>query len=244
MVISIEISGIMERRIRRLVDTGLYASAAEAMRDAIRLLLERYDMREIALRVYMTREASLKYASEIADETLESFIDYMLARGTLPALGAISVEDLGAGDGVMILDPSSLLVIYRSNLHSLIRERIGDLLLPRALSPHMQLLEARLARLGTLPRAPRYVEVEPVEDDSLLLSPIEIGILRFAEREGATVISDDHRVRLIARRLGVRAYSSLSLLDMNSIGGEELRELIMSLKAIPAAVPPALEARK
>lgn len=243
MVISVEISGIMEKRIRRLIDIGFYSSATEAVRDAVRMLLEKYDMREIALRVYLTREASLKYASEIADETLESFLDYMLSRGVVPALGPVRASDLRRASGPAILDPSGMLVIYKSHLYRFLGERLGEMMTPRALSPYAQILEARLARLGSVAVMPRYIEIEPAEDESLLLSPIEIGILRHAEREGVPVISDDYRVRLAAERLGVEAYSSLSLIDFYSMNDGDRRELIMSLKAIPVAVPPQLEGR-
>jgi metal-responsive CopG/Arc/MetJ family transcriptional regulator len=59
--VSVEISGLLERRLRRLVDLGLYSSVSEAVRDAVRALFERLDLRALALELYTVREASLGY---------------------------------------------------------------------------------------------------------------------------------------------------------------------------------------
>jgi Arc/MetJ-type ribon-helix-helix transcriptional regulator len=50
--VSVEISGLLERRLRRLVDLGLYSSVSEAVRDAIRMLFERLDLKSLALELY------------------------------------------------------------------------------------------------------------------------------------------------------------------------------------------------
>lgn len=251
LVISVEISGLLEKRIRRLVDLGVYPSAAEAVRDAVRILLEKYDLRNIALNVYISREASLHYVVEVAGETLEGFIDYMISRGLMPGLGVARADEVSVIEGEALLDPSSLYVIHKSLLYTIL-SRLGSrikLYAPRSLAPQVQILEARLARLGLpISRFIDYITVEPLDEEGqILLSPIERGVLRYALDRGLIILSDDYRVRGVASRYGIRAYSSLSLIptlaSINNGRVEGLAEIILSVKAIPATIPVELEER-
>ncbi|MCX8195505.1 MAG: hypothetical protein N3F67_00240 [Acidilobaceae archaeon] len=245
MVISVEISGALERRLRRLVELGVYPSAAEAVREAVRTLLERHDLREVALQTYVSKEASLHYVADIAGVGVEGMIEYMLSRGVLPALGALRSEDVAQLEGRVMVDPSALLVLYKSMLHRALAVSGLRALLPAQLAPLAQILEVKMARLGVPVRSSwEEIDVEPQEEGDELISPLERGIMERAREMGAILLSDDVRVRLRARRMGLRAYSSLSLIPTVMEKGErveELGEIIMSVKAVPAAVPPELE---
>ncbi|MEN2999877.1 MAG: hypothetical protein ABDH61_04815 [Acidilobaceae archaeon] len=246
MVISIEISGTLERRLRRLVELGAYPSAAEAVREAVRTFLERYDLRELALQTYLSRDASLHYVAELAGTSVEGMIEYMLSKGVFPALGALREEDLTVLEGKALVDPSALYVMYRSLLHRLLPISPARLVLPRQLLPTAQVMEVKMVRLGIPVRASwEYLEVEPEEEGDDTISPLERSVLLRAKELGLTVLSDDVRVRERARKEGLRAYSSLSLALTAERRGElrEVGELLMSLKAVPSLVPPELEGR-
>ncbi|MCS7107228.1 MAG: hypothetical protein NZ902_03890 [Acidilobaceae archaeon] len=246
MVISIDISGPLERRLRRLVELGAYPSAAEAVREAVRIFLERYDLRELALQTYLSREASLHYVAELAGTSIEGMIDYMLSKGVLPLLGALREDDLTVLEGKVLLDPSALFVTYRSFLHRLLPSVPARLVLPKQLVPTAQVMEAKMVRLG-IPVKSRWeqLEVELEEEGDDNFSPLERSVLERAKELGLVVLSDDVRVRERARREGLRAYASLSLALTAERRGElkDVRELLMSLKAVPSLVPPELEER-
>ncbi len=250
MVVSVEISGVLEKKLRRLVELGVYASVAEAVRDALRLLLRELDLRSLALELYLERGASLGYAAEFAEETIDSMIDYMLSRGVTPVLGAIVEEDYMPVEGAAIIDPSALFVIFKSGLGGLIGELAASglvLYASRDLESVMQVLTADRLRRGmppvdgiTLVRTPRVDE----ERDHLITLH-ELAAVEYAYLNGITLLSDDARVRDYARSRGVRARSSLSLIttyvSLHGSPPEELDEIIVSLKAIPVLVPLAAE---
>ena len=52
-MVDVEISGILEEKLRRLVELGLYSSISEAVRDAVRRLLQQLDMRSLALKIFL-----------------------------------------------------------------------------------------------------------------------------------------------------------------------------------------------
>ncbi len=250
MVVSVEISGVLEKRLRRLVDLGLYSSVAEAVRDAVKLLFEKVNLRDAALNLYTSRDVSLNYAAEISGEPLESFIDYMVSKGVAPVLGALTLEDVGVLEGEVLLDPSSTFVVYKSLLYNVALKLSGEnlkLYAPRALAPQIHVWEALRVRRGLPAESPvNYVTVEPVEsEDTPLLTGLERGVLRYASKTGLTLLSDDHRVRLAAEALGVKALSSLSLIATAAPRGgiSSVGEVILSLKAIPVLIPPELERR-
>lgn len=252
MVVSVEISGVLEKKLRRLVELGVYASIAEAVRDAVRLLLEELDLRGLALELYLERGASLGYAAEFAGETLESMIDYMLSRGVTPVLGAIVEDDYRTLKGAAILDPSALFVVLKTGLGGLLESLAGRGFLfyaPQELSSLMQVFLAERIRMGmepvnglTLVRTPRVDE-----DKDHLLTAHELSTVEYAYLNGVELISDDARVRDYARRRGVAARSSLSLITtyiaLEGAPPGDLDEIIVSLKAIPVLVPMSAEER-
>ena len=253
MPVSVEISGLLERRLRRLVDLGLYSSVSEAVRDAVRMLLERLDLKALALDLYLSREVSLAYAAEFSGETIESLVDYMISRGVTPAIGALDDGDVGTLEGPILVDPLTVYVMYKSYLVDLavkLREVGLRFYTPSNLLPQIQVLEAVRARRGLNTRSfMELVEVSVSEEESygrILVTPLERAVLEYARREGLTVLSDDVRVRGLARRFDVRSLSSLSIIEtyIAKIGRPtNLEEVIMSLKAIPVIIPRSLEER-
>ena len=246
MVVSIEISGVLEKKLRKLVELGVYASVSEAVREAVRKLLSEIDLRSLALELYTTREASILYVAEFAGETMESMIDYMIYKGVVPALGALEARDYEEpGGDELILDPSSIYVAYKSRMLDVVRSLQGRILVyaPRQLERVMDVLAAGRIRLGL----PSDVRLELVSmriaeaPSNALVTDVEYTIIKWAGRNGAVLISDDHRVRLLARSMGVEAYSSLSLVTLarneGLIDGEFVNELVLSLRSVPVAVP-------
>lgn len=250
MVVSVEISGVLEKKLRRLVELGVYASVAEAVRDAVRLLLDELDLRSLALELYLERGASLGYAAEFAGETYEAMIDYMLSRGVTPVLGAIIEEDYLPVEGAAILDPSSLFVLFKSGLGGVLAElsRKGMIFYAsQDLNSMMQVLVADRIRKGMAPVDGFSLVKTPRIDDErdVLLTVHELSAVEYAYLNGITLISDDARVRDYARKRGVKARSSLSMLTtyilLAGSPPSDIDEIIVSLKAIPVLVPLAAE---
>ena len=246
MVVNVEIGGILERRLRRLVELGVYASVAEAVREAVRVMLDSMDLRKYALELYISREASLHYVAEFAGETFQGMIDYMMSRGVTPAVGAASREDYKPLEPrEVILDAFTLYVVYKTRLGDVLSRLRGEgihVLVPKSVESYLHILAAERIRRGlALPGEPERVEVEEREDPSVPLTPLELGVIEYARREGVPLLSDDFRTRGFARRRGVRAYSSLSLLStlLRVDGAAEslVPDVVLSVRAIPLIVP-------
>jgi Arc/MetJ-type ribon-helix-helix transcriptional regulator len=251
--VSVEISGLLERRLRRLVDLGLYSSVSEAVRDAVRALFERLDLRALALELYTVREASLGYVVEFSGETFEGIIDYMLSRGVPPVIGALNPVDIGVLGGPVLLDPLTVHVIYKSYLADMAL-KLNDSGLkfyaPHVAAPQVQVLEAIRARRGLNSRFfIEYVEVNVGEEESygrILVTPLERALVDYARSEGLTLLSDDVRVRSYALRYGVKTLSSLSIAEtyITMFGKPpNIEDALMSLKAIPLIIPREVEER-
>ncbi len=253
MPVSVEIAGLLERRLRRLVDLGLYSSVSEAVRDAIRMLFERLDLKALALELYTSRDASLGYVVEFSGESLEALIDYMISRGIPPVIGCIDPVEVRVLEGPVIVDPLTVHVVYKSYLADLAL-KLSDSGLkfyaPSTLEPQIQVLTAIRARRGLNTRSfIEYVEVNVQEEEShgrILLTPLERALISYARSEGLTLLSDDVRVRSHASKLGVKALSSLSIVEtfIDRFGRPgNIEEILMSLKAIPVIVPREVEER-
>ncbi len=247
MVVNVEIGGILERRLRRLVELGVYSSVAEAVRDAVRVMLDSMDLKKYALELYVTREASLHYVSEFAGETFQGMIDYMMSRGVTPAIGAAAREDYRPlDDGEVVVDVFTIYTIYKTRLGDIVAKLVENeglkLIVPKGVESHLHLLVAERVRRGLpLPKEPERVEVEEVEEPSIPLTPIELGVIEYARSEKVAMLSDDFRTRKYARSRGVKAYSSLSLIStyIGGAGGDRriLPDVILSVRAIPLVVP-------
>lgn len=253
MVVSVEISGALERKLRRLVELGVYASVAEAVRDAVRRMLDSMDLRSLALELYTSRDASLHYVTEFAGETFQGMIDYMVSRGVTPLIGAMEAGDAEPIEGgEALVDVLTLYVIYKSRLGDVVASLSdGGLRLsaPRQAESLSHILVAERIRRG-LPIPPRVEFVDVGEGEEgvgrYLLTPLETGVIGYARREGLPLVTDDYRVRLAARSLGVRTYSSLALIPtyIERLGSKppRLAEIVLSARAIPLVIPSELYA--
>jgi hypothetical protein len=160
-------------------------------------------------------------------------IDYMLSRGIPPVIGSSNPGDVGVIDGPVIVDQVAVHVIYRSYLADLALRLTGSLKIyaPSTLEPQIQVLEAVRARRGLNVRSfIDYVEVS----------------LQDEETHGRILLSDDVRVRAYASRLGVRAVSSLSIVEtyIARFGRlDNIEEVLLSLKSIPVMIPREVEER-
>ncbi|BAN89935.1 hypothetical protein [Aeropyrum camini] len=254
MVVTIEIGGILERKLRRLAEMGLYASVAEAVREAVRSMLQSLDLRSLALELYVSRGSTLHYAAEFADETFRGFIDYLLERGVTPSIGAVVPEDYEAPrSGVLVVDALTAYTLYSSGLADLLSHLSSEGYVfeaPSAIESQLHLLDAWRIRRGFRPvdgLALADIRVPEEEPRDMLATPLEAAVLSYSAREGAVLLSDDYRLRQKAREMGVEARSSLSLVTMyiRSVGEPpaSLPEIVMSARAIPLLIPrSALEA--
>lgn len=242
MVVSVEISGILEERLRRLVDLGIYATVAEAVRDAVREFLKNLDLKEIALELYLKRGATFQYTVEFAGETYESMMDYFISKGVLPLVGALREEDLALlGPGEYVLDGVTLYVAYKSGLVEVMKRLRGEgyrFLAPRQLEVLSEVLEARRILEG-LKRVEvvEFVAGKPVRLGDLV-TPVEASAIGYASSRGIVLLSDDARTRELARDRGVRAYSSASLIaTLMVLDEDEALEYASAYRSVPALLP-------
>lgn len=247
MVVSVEIGGVLERKLRRLAELGLYASVAEAVREAVRQMLQNIDLRRLALDLYINKGSTLHYAAEFADETFKGFIDYMLGKGVTPSIGGILPEDFRSVDGEnLVVDALTTFTMYTSDIASIAGGLKGSVTvaIPRAIEAQVHLLDAWRIRRGFQPVGHvEFVDVRVRDEEprDMLMTPLEASIIGYAEKEGLALLTDDYRLRLAARSLGVRAYSSISLvttyIEVNGSPPPRLPEILLSARAIPLLVP-------
>ncbi|MEB3779589.1 MAG: hypothetical protein GSR85_05085 [Desulfurococcales archaeon] len=247
MVVTVEISGVLEEKLRRLVDLGVYSSVAEAVRDAVRNMLSSTDMREIALKIYTTKNASFQYATYFAEETFDSMIEYMLSKEVVPLIGVLDRKDVEILDkGVYLVDPLTIHILYKSELADIAtKSRNGGIkmLTPEKSRSYIQIAEARRIWRGMDPV--RIVATAPIpvpsEMPRSLITVIEEAIINYADATDTMIISDDARTRLIARERGVEAVSSLSILltgmEEGIIDPVRASEVIYGLRMIPYLLP-------
>jgi Arc/MetJ-type ribon-helix-helix transcriptional regulator len=242
LVVSVEISGVLEERLRRLVDLGIYATVAEAVREAVRDFLEKLDLREIALNLYITRGASFQYAVEFAGETYESMIDYFISKGVLPVIGVTSKEEISVLEpGSYVMDGLSLYIAYRTGLVELMVRLKGlgyRFLAPKTLEGLVMVLEARrlyegLSRAGIV----EYVTARPLRSSSDLISEQEAIAVGYARSNGLVLLSDDARTRRYASSKGVRSLSLASLIATLWGLGEEVTDYVNAYRGAPALLP-------
>lgn len=249
MVVSVDITGVLEERLRRLVELGLFASVSEAVREGIRLLMKELNLKKIALDIYLTRKASLHYICYFAGEPCPAMIDYMLSRGVQPLLGSREPA-APLGSGRLLLDPSSLLVLYNSMLGEILARRqqeLGlELYIGRRSLQYFELLEARALYKGLASRMLRVEVVGPC-GNARSLGKLKEYILHDMEREaieasvscGIPLVTADLRVQELLARMGASFYNVLSLVEAfrESLGPGEFGELIISLRSVPLILP-------
>jgi len=94
MPTTVEIKGELESRLEKLLMAGVYKSKSEAVRDAIRHLLEEYDEKELAVSLYRQGKVSISKAAEIAGVSFSKMKEMLAEAGVSPRLGVESAEEL------------------------------------------------------------------------------------------------------------------------------------------------------
>ncbi len=253
MVVSVDITGVLEERLRRLVELGLYASVAEAVREGVRRLLSTIDLKEIALKLYTEKNATLNYICEFSGSSCTEIIDYLLEKEVLPLLGATEIKDkpvLGEQNNILI-DPSAIYVLYNSRLSSfvsILKELGYVIFIPRSLKSYLEVLEARALFKKNM-KSPIGIEIgtecgkTSIHEKGIIISSLERDTLIYAKSCGYILITEDIRLRQFAEKLGLHAYSWLDLVYFyrEKLEKTGLEELLLSLKAIPVILPYQLE---
>ncbi len=251
MVVSIEISGPFEEKLRRLVELGIYASAAEAVRDALRKLLKELDMVKIGLMLYTDRGASIAYLAEFAEEPYGNVIEYMMVNEVPPRLGLEEGEavDVPNEGDTLYFDRSALYVAYTSLAGRALAGLQRDFLLavPEPLTAYERVLYALSKKRGAgASLSFTRVKMRAVQPpQKVLLTQDEYMLIRHVARTGGVVVVDDAYTRNIARSEGARVTTTITLvrllLEKGAITEEDYADIVFSLKSIPYMIPSELE---
>ncbi len=249
MVVSIDITGVLEERLRRLVDLGIYASVSEAVREAVRRLMEQINLVEIALLLYTSRDVTLQYACSFAGTDCSTLIDNFLRRGMTPLLGSSEMPP-PAEPGDYLLTPSAVYVVYNSYLGDVLSELVRHeytFYVPREVRPYQEALEARALHFGIVKSllkikyAKECGKPPKIDNSDIMISDSEKKVLAIASTCGYNVISSDMRLRKYLVSTGLKVRPALSLLEAarasGLLEGEALREAVISLRSIPIIIP-------
>ncbi|MGC9210326.1 MAG: nuclease [Acidilobus sp.] len=253
MVTTIEISGYVEDMLEALVRAGIYSSKTEAIRDAVRRLVESFDMKEVSLKAYRGGTISFQMAVEISGVSIDELIMYFLSRDTAPGLGADAEEDVVSGlnglreASIVVLDLSSLYAALELNLQGTLVKFGKRFLMPTKVAERAQALILKFSKMRGI-----IVSMDGIEEVK-----VDKNFAGFAHKNGITVqeaqaiyvakkskgvlLSDDKRTRQVARAHGVPAATTLSLLllgkELGVIDEQNYRLLVGRLGAIPYQIP-------
>ncbi|MEM0271911.1 MAG: hypothetical protein QW514_05145 [Thermoprotei archaeon] len=233
MPTTIEIEGYLEQKLDVLVATGLYATKTEAVRDAIRRLVQQVDIVTILLNMYRRGKVSLGYCAEASDLSFNEMLLVMQKKGYKPKLG---VDELGLVEKeVRVLDSVDSVVVEGFTL-GVLGDCLGDKIflgkpwrvqLTQHQVEHLS-LEIRRSVISKLNNGVVFVSgIRSVDELSSqnAISKGEAASILAASKSGATLVADDERVRATAERVGVRVAGSISvvlyLLARGFIGEQE-----------------------
>ncbi len=242
MVVSVEISGILEEKLRRLVDLGIYASVSEAVRDAVRKLLSQLDLKNIAVSLILTRGASLHYACEFSDSTCGEFLEYLLIRNIQPSIGYLGNPKLPKPEELLILDSSSIYVIFSTILAKIVDKLIGilNIVVPSILEHYYLVMRAMATRRGIeLKNDFKTIKIDIRRPPSkLLVTTQEYSIIEYASGlDNTKIVTDDLFIQRYLEKQGISYIASISLLDFarksGIISDVEYSEAILSLRSLP-----------
>jgi len=96
MPTTVEVTGDLEDKLEKLVLAGHYATKSEAIRDAIRHLLQSYSMVDVAVSLYKQGKVSVSAAAHISGVSIIKMMEILAERGIQPALGVEDKESLEA----------------------------------------------------------------------------------------------------------------------------------------------------
>ncbi len=253
LVTTIEISGYVEDVLEALVRAGIYSSKTEAIRDAVRRLVESYDMKDVSLRAYRSGNISFQLAVEISGVSMDELIWYFLSKDTAPSLGTDSEDEASSGINlireaeVLVLDLSSLYAMLELSLQDRIASFNKRFLMPNRVQERAQALTLKFSKMKGLVVNLEGVDIIKVDRDLTAfshrngLSVQESQAIYVAKKVKGVLLSDDKRTRQVARSHGVAAATTLSLLlfgkQVGSLDEQTYRVLVSRLGAIPYQVP-------
>lgn len=252
---TVEVSGWIEERLEYLVRAGLYGSKAEAVRDAIRRILESLDMRDVAFKAYMERGVTFQLAAEIAGTGYGELLMFFLSRGVMPEIGVDDVEELTTGADALsgapaILDAMSLQLMLGTGVVEFLGTEFLDSLpmyIPESLKSLARACVLKLAASRGRRVAPgifRVVRSAPNVHGFARrggMTVVEADAILNAAANGYTLVSEDMRTRRLARGMGVRAVPLSSLVYKAYREGRLTREaflrVVERLTSVPVVLP-------
>ncbi|MFP3309688.1 MAG: nuclease [Acidilobus sp.] len=256
MVTNIEISGYTEEVLEALVKAGIYGSKTEAIRDAVRRLIESYDLKDVSLRAYKGGGISFQLAVEISSLSVDELLWYFLSRDMTPMLGSDDETEVKAGEeqlkerGSLVFDLSSLYTTLELDISDVVSRLGKRLSISSKTMERAKALTLRLSKMRGVVYSFSGFEVVNV-NKSLAefsrkngISLQEAHSMYVAKKLGALLISDDLRTRQVSRTHGVAAAPTLSLIlyarDAGIVSDAKLKELVTKMATIPYVVPKAM----
>ena len=244
MVVSVEISGVLEEKLRRLVDLGIYASVSEAVRDAVRRMLSDLDLKKVALNILVNKGCSLHYACEFSDSTCPEFIEYLLLRNITPPLGFIGEPEKPNPGESLILDPSSLLIAFSTLAYKAYEAltSIVEISVPSVLENYYAILRALGIKSGlNIKKDFKVLNILELKGSTrVLLTKSEYSIIKYIEsNSGVIIVSDDFYIQKYLNKNNIKYYSTIGIVnlarELKMIDNLEYKEILLSLKSFPYA---------
>lgn len=220
---TVEIDGYIEQKLDLLVGVGLYATKSEAVRDAIRHLIQEVDLVSIAVELYSKGRVSLGFCAEVAELSTEELLVVLQRKGVRPSLGLEEMSQLEAEVGVvsatdsLLVEGSCLGIVTDSLGYSLLEGAHWRLLVAQAQLDELSfdLRRKILSRMGdpnspfTLVTGAKGVEEFAAENS---ISHGEAASILSAIKAKAVLVADDQKVRTVATNSGLRVVSTPALI--------------------------------
>ena len=256
MVTTIEISGYMESALDALVLAGIYSNKTEAVRDAIRRLLDGFDMKEVAVKAYKNGAISVQLAAEISGLSLDETIWLLISKDVAPELGVRDEAELSQSlEGLrsrndLVLDLTSVYSLLELGLLDIVTRLGKRVLMPEAAKGKSQAMIMKFSKLRGLIVALDGLETVKVGRNLSEFSRKsgitiqEAHAIYVAKRMNGVLVSDDVRARKVAKGVGVASAPTLALLvlakDLGILGDSRFKEALTKMSALPLMVPQAL----
>jgi hypothetical protein len=254
MVVTVEITGMLEEILDALVASGLYNNKSEAVRDAIRRLGEKVDLTHLAFKVYSNnREMTFTRALNVSRLGFKETVVYFIRKGYAPELGVLNNEEmknLPSLQGEFVLDYTSMEIFLETGFIEHIPKLTGviEFVVPKSLEEQVKQLPLRYGlAYKRLLRLPGFKVVSERVSTSMKgwLSESEAEALRIARNRGIPVISCDIRFRNRLRMDNIRSVSGIGFAYMSALKGLVQKSFwpvfISRAAAIPIYVPSVVE---
>ena len=254
MVVTVEITGMLEEILEALVAAGLYNNKSEVVRDAIRRLGENMDLTNIAFKVYVNnKEITFTRILNVSRLGFKETIVYFIRHGYAPELGVLSEDEvmqIPTFDKELVIDYSALEIFLETGFieHMPKLSDIIKIIVPKSLEDRVRQLPLRYGmtykRLLKLPGFHMIKETISSSGKGWL-SESEAEALKIAANRNIPVISCDIRFRKALKLKGIQAIPGLSLvyfsIKKNLVPTSFWPIFIARATSIPIHVPPAVE---